>query len=284
MIICKKPGELQDLLEKKKIGQYAIGFVPTMGALHAGHLSLVDAAKKQNKMVVCSIFVNPTQFNDPGDFQKYPITLEKDILMFEEAGCDILFIPSVEDIYPKGTNNLEHYDLGFLETVLEGKFRPGHFQGVCLVMGRLLKIVLPNNLYLGQKDYQQCMVIKKLIELIGLKDKIKVNICPTLREDGGLAMSSRNTRLLPGDRIKATTISKALRYIKENLKIGDTKKIKDEAKEILLQKGFLIDYVEIANADTLELIENWNGKEKVVALAAAFLNNVRLIDNMVINT
>jgi len=284
MIICKKPGELQDLLEKKKIGQYEIGFVPTMGALHAGHLSLVDAAKKQNKMVVCSIFVNPTQFNDPGDFQKYPITLEKDILMFEGAGCDILFIPSVEDIYPKGTNNLEHYDLGFLETVLEGKFRPGHFQGVCLVMGRLLKIVLPNNLYLGQKDYQQCMVIKKLIELIGLEDKIKVNICPTLREDGGLAMSSRNTRLLPGDRIKATTISKALRYIKENLKIGDTKKIKDEAKEILLQKGFLIDYVEIANADTLELIENWNGKEKVVALAAAFLNNVRLIDNMVINT
>ena len=284
MIICKKPKELKDLLEKKNIGQHEIGFVPTMGALHAGHLTLVDAAKKQNKIVVCSIFVNPTQFNDPQDFKKYPITLEKDILMFEGAGCDVLFIPSVEDIYPKGTNNLEHYDLGFLDTVLEGKFRPGHFQGVCQVMGRLLKIVLPNNLYLGQKDYQQCMVIKKLIELIGLEDNIKVNICPTLREDDGLAMSSRNTRLLPDDRIKATTISKALRYIKENLKVGDTKKIKDEAKEILLQKGFLIDYVEIANADTLELIENWNGKVKVVVLAAAFLNNVRLIDNMVINT
>ena len=284
MIICKKPKELKDLLEKKNIGQHEIGFVPTMGALHAGHLTLVDAAKKQNKIVVCSIFVNPTQFNDPQDFKKYPITLEKDILMFEGTGCDILFIPSVEDIYPKRTNNLEHYDLGFLDTVLEGKFRPGHFQGVCQVMGRLLKIVLPNNLYLGQKDYQQCMVIKKLIELIGLKDNIKVNICPTLREDDGLAMSSRNTRLLPDDRIKATTISKALRYIKENLKVGDTKKIKDEAKEILLQKGFLIDYIEIANADTLELIENWNGKVKVVVLAAAFLNNVRLIDNMVINT
>ena len=284
MIICKKPRELHDLLEKKNIGQYEIGFVPTMGALHAGHLSLVDAAKKQNKIVVCSIFVNPTQFNDPQDFKKYPITLEKDILMFEGVGCDVLFIPSVEDIYPKGTNNLEYYDLGFLETVLEGKFRPGHFQGVCLVMDRLLKIVLPNNLYLGQKDYQQCMVIKKLIELIGLKDKVKVNICPTLREEDGLAMSSRNTRLLPDDRIKATTIFKALLYIKENLKTGDTKKNKDEAKEMLLQNGFLIDYVEIANADTLALIENWNGKEKVVALAAAFLNNVRLIDNMVINT
>jgi pantoate--beta-alanine ligase len=151
-------------------------------------------------------------------------------------------------------------------------------------MERLLEMVLPNNLYIGQKDYQQCMVIKKLIELTGLKDKIKVTVCPTFREEDGLAMSSRNTRLLPGDRIKATTISKALQYIKENLKAGDTKKIKDQAKEMLLQKGFLIDYVELANADTLELVENWNGKQKVVALAAAFLNNVRLIDNMVINT
>ena len=264
MIICKKPRELQDILEKKRKEKNEIGFVPTMGALHAGHLSLVDAAKKENRIVVCSIFVNPSQFNDPQDFKKYPITLEKDILMFEGAGCDVLFIPSVEDIYPNGTSNLEHYDLGFLETVLEGKFRPGHFQGVCLVMGRLLEIVLPNNLYLGQKDYQQCMVIKKLIELIGLEDKIKVNICPTLREEDGLAMSSRNTRLLPGDRIKAATTSQALRYIKENLKTGDKKKIKDEAKEMLLQKRFLIDYVEIANADTLELVENWNGKQKIV--------------------
>lgn len=283
MIICKKPWELHNLLEKKKIEKFDIGFVPTMGALHAGHLSLVATAKQRSQIIVCSIFVNPTQFNDPEDFKKYPITLEKDILMFEGGGCDILFIPSVEDIYPNGTKGLPHYDLGFLETVLEGEFRPGHFQGVCLVMNRLLEIVLPNNLYLGQKDYQQCMVIKKLIELIGLKDKIKLNICPTLREEDGLAMSSRNTRLLPADRVSATTISKALRYLKENLKAGDTKKIKGEAKEMLLQKGFLIDYVEIANADTLELIENWDGKQKVVALAAAFLNNVRLIDNMVIN-
>ena len=284
MIISKKPRELHDLLEKKRKEKFEIGFVPTMGALHDGHLSLLDAAKKQNKIVVCSLFVNPTQFNDPEDFKKYPVTLEKDILMFEGAGCDVLFIPAVEDIYPNGTNDLTHYDLGFLETVLEGKFRPGHFQGVCQVMARLLEIVLPNNLYLGQKDYQQCMVIKKIIELIGLRDEIKVNICPTLREEDGLAMSSRNTRLLPADRIKATTISKALRYVKENLKPGNTKKIKDEAMEMLLQKGFLIDYVEIANADTLDLVENWNGKQKVVALTAAFLNNVRLIDNMVINT
>jgi pantoate--beta-alanine ligase len=204
--------------------------------------------------------------------------------MFENAGCDVLFIPSVEDIYPNGIKGLQHYDLGFLETVLEGKFRPGHFQGVCQVVHRLLEIVLPQNLYLGQKDYQQCLVIKKLIELIGLDKKIKTNICPTLREDDGLAMSSRNTRLSPDDRIKATTISAALRYIKENIKAGNTKNILERAKEMLLKKDFTIDYVEIADANTLELIEDWNGQEKIVALAAAFLNNIRLIDNMVINS
>jgi len=284
MIIFKKPEALHDFLKKKKIGKDQIGFVPTMGALHPGHLSLVNQAKKQNNIVVCSIFVNPTQFNDPEDFKKYPITLEKDILILEEAGCDILFIPSVEDIYPDGTNDLKHYELGFLETVLEGKFRPGHFQGVCQVMHHLLEIVLPNNLYLGQKDYQQCMLIKKLIELMELDKLIKVHICPTLREEDGLAMSSRNSRLLPDDRIKATTISAALRFIKENLKAGDTKQIKEKARQMLSQKGFRIDYIEIADADLLELVENWNGKQKVVALAAAFLNNVRLIDNMVINT
>jgi len=284
MIIYKRPVELQDFLEKRKMEKQQVGFVPTMGALHAGHLSLVEVAKKQNKIVVCSIFVNPTQFNDPEDFKKYPITLEKDILMFEEVGCDVLFIPSVQDIYPNGVDHLNHYELGFLETVLEGKFRPGHFQGVCQVMHRLFQIVLPNNLYLGQKDYQQCMVIKKLIDLIGLNDKIKVNICPTLREDDGLAMSSRNTRLFPDDRKKAAAISAALRFIKENLKAGDTKKNKDEAKEMLVQKAFRIDYIEIADADTLAFVENWNGKQKVVTLVAAFLNKVRLIDNMVINT
>ena len=283
MVLLKRSNDLANYLDSQRKLRKKVNFVPTMGALHPGHLSLITNAKTNDGICVCSIFVNPTQFNDPEDFKKYPITLEKDILMFEGAGCDVLFIPLVEDIYPKGTTGLAHYDLGFLETVLEGKFRPGHFQGVCLVMERLLEIVLPNNLYLGQKDYQQCMVIKKLIDLIGLQDKTKVNICPTLREKDGLAMSSRNTRLHPADRIKAATISKALRYIKENLKTGDTKIIKDEAKEMLLQKGFLIDYIEIANADTLELVDNWNGKQKVVALAAAFLNNVRLIDNMVIN-
>jgi len=284
MIIFKKPGDLRNFLEKKRSAQKKIGFAPTMGALHAGHVSLVMEAKKQNDLVVCSIFINPTQFNDPEDFKKYPVTIEKDILLYEASGCDVVFMPRVEDIYPSGTKELKHYDLGFLETVLEGKFRPGHFQGVCQVMHRLLEIVLPDNLYLGQKDYQQCMVIKKLIELIGLADKIKVNICPTLREKDGLAMSSRNARLLPDERIKAASIFTSLRYIKENLKQGNTKKIMDEATEMLSQHGFRTDYIEIADAHTLELVEDWDGQQKIVALAAAFINNVRLIDNMGINT
>ncbi|HEX6846720.1 MAG TPA: pantoate--beta-alanine ligase [Chitinophagaceae bacterium] len=283
MIICKKPGPLSALLDKIRSEKHPIGFVPTMGALHAGHLSLVQEAKKLNKIVVCSIFVNPTQFNDAEDFKKYPVTLEKDILMLETEGCDMVLIPSAKDIYPEGIGHLKQYELGFLETVFEGKFRPGHFQGVCQVVERLLEIVLPDNLYLGQKDYQQCMVIKKLIELTGLKEKVKVNICPTLREADGLAMSSRNARLLPDDRKKAPMISAALRFIKENLTPGDTKTIKNEAKEMLRHKEFRVDYIGIANAETLESVENWNGKQKVVALAAAFLNNVRLIDNMVIH-
>ena len=284
MIILKKPNQLHDFLERRRNERKKIGFTPTMGALHAGHVSLVNAAKKQNDLVVCSIFVNPTQFNDPEDFRKYPVSIEKDMLMLEGAGCDVLFLPLIQDIYPSGTKNLKHYELGFLETVLEGKFRPGHFQGVCQIMHRLLEIVLPDNLYLGQKDYQQCLIIKKLIDLIRLDDKVKLTVCPTLREKDGLAMSSRNARLLPAERIKATTIFVSLRYIKENLNPGDTKKIKDAAKDMLLQNGFRTDYIEIADANTLELVEDWNGKQKVVVLAAAFINNVRLIDNLEVNT
>ena len=283
MKIFKKPAALQSFLRTKRSVNKKVGFVPTMGALHAGHISLLAAAKQANDIAVCSIFVNPTQFNDPEDFKKYPVTLEKDILLFEAAGCDVLFIPEVNDIYPNGTNNLRHYDLGFLETVLEGKFRPGHFQGVCQVVHRLLDIVLPDNLYLGQKDYQQCMVIKRLIEIIRPDNKINVNICPTLRETDGLAMSSRNVRLSPGERNDATTISAALGYIQDNVKSGSMDEIKKKARQMLLDKGFKIDYLEIADANTLEPVERWDGKSKIVSLAAAFIGNVRLIDNMLVN-
>jgi pantoate--beta-alanine ligase len=283
MILFKKPEDLKRYLTDRRKARLRYGFVPTMGALHKGHLSLIDASRKENKITVCSIFVNPAQFNDPEDFKKYPVTLDKDIYMLEGAGCNVLFLPSVDDIYPDGLGGLQNYDLGFTETIMEGKYRPGHFQGVCKVMHRLLNIVMPDNLYLGQKDYQQCMVIKKLVELIGLNELIKINICPTLREEDGLAMSSRNKRLNETERKKAVTISKALNFIKENLGKDSLTNLKNSARQMLQQDGFNVDYVEIADAADLTEIKDWDGKQKLIAAAAAFINEVRLIDNMLLN-
>jgi len=259
------------------------GFVPTMGALHEGHISLLDKSKKMNEITVSSIFVNPTQFNDPADFEKYPITLEKDIAMLETAGCDILFLPTVAEMYPKGTKAVMHYDLGYLDTILEGQYRPGHFQGVCMIVHRLLEIVKPDNLYIGQKDYQQCMVIKKLVELIGMKELINLNISPTLRENNGLAKSSRNTRLSENERIKAAAIFQTLHSIKEQLQKGELNSLKIQAFNKLTEKDFKVDYVEIADAGDLQIADRWDGKQKLVALAAAHLNHVRLIDNILLN-
>jgi pantoate--beta-alanine ligase len=283
MISFKKSNQIAEWLETQRSNGLKTGFCPTMGALHPGHLSLIDACKKENDICISSIFVNPAQFNDPKDFEKYPSTLEHDIDMLEEAGCDTLFIPSVKEIYPGGVIKTEHYDLGFLETILEGKYRPGHYQGVCMVMERLLKIALPDNLYLGQKDYQQCMVIKRLIELTGLSGRIKTNICPTIREPDGLAMSSRNMRLNKTERETATEISKTLFYIREKIKPGPIIDLKQTAFKMLESKGFKVDYMEIADAVNLEMVNDWNGKQKIVALAAAYLNEIRLIDNVILN-
>lgn len=280
MILFKKATDITNYLFKVKQQGNNVGFIPTMGALHQGHISLLNESKKRGSVSVCSIFVNPAQFNDPKDFDNYPSTIEKDIDMLEKAGCDVLFLPSVSEIYPDGTKNAEHYHLGYLETVLEGKYRPGHFQGVCLVVHRLLNIVQPDELYLGQKDYQQCMVIKKLIELKHIKTNL--NICPTLRETDGLAMSSRNLRLPASDKSQALKIFNALSFLKNNIKPGDLKSIKQTAARDLTDAGFKVDYIEIANAANLEIIEHWDGHTKTVALAAAFLGSVRLIDNLVL--
>jgi len=254
-----------------------------MGALHPGHLSLIQSSKKENAVTISSIFVNPTQFNDPGDFQKYPVTIEKDIDLLEEAGCDVLFFPSVEEIYPDGTKAVKLYDLGYLETILEGKFRPGHFQGVCMVVERLLKIVEPDKLYLGQKDFQQCMVIRKLITLMGKENHISLQISPTLRESDGLAMSSRNMRLDAEERSKAHLIFGVLTDIRNKIAPGDLNNLKREAVKKLNNGGFKVEYVEIANATDLQLDEEWDGREPLVALVAAYLGDVRLIDNMLLN-
>lgn len=280
MIIFKKAADIGIFLQQKRQNNPKTGFVPTMGALHQGHISLIESARSENDLVVCSIFVNPTQFNDPKDFQNYPITIENDIDLLEKAGCDALFLPAVEEMYPAGLENKKTYALGYLETVLEGRYRPGHFQGVCQVVHRLLTIVPADRLYLGQKDFQQCMVIRKMIELENLP--IETVICPTLRETDGLAMSSRNMRLDKEAREKAVEISRTLLHIKSSLKAGDLSELKTAAVEQLNRTGFKTDYVEIADADTLELIGRWDGKRKLVALCAAFLGEVRLIDNMLL--
>ena len=254
-----------------------------MGALHQGHLSLIRGAKTENDLCICSIFVNPTQFNDPADYKKYPVTIENDIMLLETEGCDVLFLPSVAEIYPNGTSTARHYDLGYLETVLEGKYRPGHFQGVCMVVTRLLELVMPDSLHIGQKDYQQCMVIKKLVSLIGLENVLKVVISPTLREPDGLAMSSRNTRLTEEDRKKASIIFESLRFIKKQIRKGGMNELKKQAVQKLIESGFKVDYVEIADALNLQLVNHWDGKRKLVALAAVFLGGVRLIDNVLLS-
>lgn len=257
-----------------------VGFVPTMGALHAGHLSLIAQSKQEAGLTVCSIFVNPTQFNDPKDFEKYPVTIKADIELLLKAGTDVLFLPSVQEIYPNESGEAEQYDLGFLETVLEGKYRPGHFQGVCQVMHRLLTIVNADHLYMGQKDYQQCMVVSYLIQTNNIATKL--HIAPTLREADGLAMSSRNVRLDQEQRKKASAIFQTLNQMKDELQPGELTNIKERATSFLQSKGFRVDYTELAHADTLALLDHWNGTDPVVAVIAAYLGEVRLIDNLVL--
>jgi pantoate--beta-alanine ligase len=282
MILFKKRAELGAYREKVRQQGLSVGFAPTMGALHSGHLSLIHAAKKTNSLTVASIFVNPTQFNDPKDYQKYPVTLENDIALLEEAGCDILFLPAVTEIYPEGSQATQHFDLGYLETILEGKFRPGHFQGVCNVMQRLLNLVKPDNLYMGQKDYQQCMVIKQLLQL--MNSTTRLHTCTTLREHDGLAMSSRNMRLNATERQQAIAIYETLLYIKNHFRQTSLSSLQKYATDYLQQKGFSkVDYIAFANADNLTLLTQWNGTDPLVVLVAAFLNEVRLIDNMLLD-
>lgn len=283
MVIFKNAKQISDFLLKTKHNKKSIGFVPTMGALHDGHISLLNRSVARNEMTVCSIFVNPTQFNDPDDFKKYPVSIENDIYLLESSGCDLLFIPPAAEIYPGGTKNLRTYDLGYLETILEGEFRPGHFQGVCQVVHSLLEIVMPETIYLGQKDYQQCKVIKKLLELTNLNKTVNIEIVPTMRESDGLAMSSRNKRLSEHARSKATEISKVLNNIQTNIKPGNMILLIHSAVDHLETSGFKVDYVQIADAETLKPLSDWNGKQHIVALVAAFIDDVRLIDNMVIN-
>ncbi len=280
MIILKTGLELSILLEKITCNG-TIGYVPTMGALHEGHLSLIKKCKSESTFTVCSIFVNPTQFNDKSDFEKYPVKLEEDIALLIQAGCDILFLPNVKELYPDGTT-LETYNLGALETIWEGKYRPGHFQGVCQVVQRLLSIIKPNKLFMGQKDYQQCMIIQQLIHLIDFKTELV--ICSTIREASGLAMSSRNVRLSLKAKTAAVAIFDSMQYVKDNLSSNELENIKAKVTSNLMINEFSsIDYIAICNALTLESLTKYDSSVPVVVMIAAFIDGVRLIDNMLIS-
>lgn len=257
--------------------QSSVGLVPTMGALHQGHLELVKAARAENDLVVCSIFVNPTQFNNPDDLSAYPRTLEADCRLLESVGCDIVFAPSVEEMYPYPLDLSLNF--GTLETVMEGAFRPGHFNGVGIVVSKFFNLIQPHRAYFGQKDLQQTAIIKSLIR--NLSYPIELRICPTVRESDGLAMSSRNVRLTPEERSIAPTIYRILNECKTALLVGTPVEValKNARDAFSQQPAFRLEYIELVDADTLKPL-NETGKANALCVAV-HLGNVRLIDNIV---
>lgn len=284
MIVFKTNLELQKYLKSQKKSGSSIGFIPTMGALHKGHISLIDIAKSESMLTVCSIFVNPAQFNDKQDFEKYPSTLSEDILLLETAACDILFLPSVEEIYPNGAENAKEYHFGPLENVFEGAQRPGHFNGVGKVVAILLEIVEPDALYMGSKDFQQCLVVKDLCQQMGLSKKIRFVACPTQREADGLAMSSRNRRLNESQRSIAGLLYQCLVSMQSKALLDTPFSIvAKECTDLLLAKNIHPEYVSIAEAETLAPLQEFDANKKMVALIAAKIGEIRLIDNMILN-
>lgn len=274
--------ELESSLKPLKVKGLKIALVPTMGALHNGHLSLIAEAQKQADIVVCSIFVNPTQFTDPKDLEKYPRPLEHDIKMLTEAGCNFVFMPAVKEMYPNyPTPENWKIDLGSAEFVLEGEFRKGHYQGVTQIVFKLFDAVKPNTAFFGQKDFQQVLMIKNMVEVLGLD--VQIVTCPIIREDDGLAMSSRNIHLNTVDRKNSLVLSKALFFIEDNYNTQAIDELLSNAKTIIDSvPGVELDYLTIVDGDTLLPISTKKDKN-TVALVAAKVGETRLIDNVVIN-
>ena len=277
MKVLKSKKTLIDYVERQREMGKKIGFAPTMGALHQGHLSLYKAAKKENDEVISSIFVNPTQFNNPDDFQKYPKTLEKDIELLEKAGVDAVYVPNVEEMYPDGLNS-KKYDFDGLENEMEGKYRPGHFDGVGTIVEELFRQVQPHNAYFGEKDYQQLAIIKKMVEKTKLP--VKIHEVPTLREEDGLAMSSRNVRLTETQRKEATIIYETLTKVKEWFKVISLEEIKQRVTEIFKNSNFELEYFVIADEETLKEANAIDEDKEYRAFIVAYADTVRLIDNM----
>lgn len=269
--------DLKDYLSSLKEKSLTLGFVPTMGALHQGHLSLIEKASQENDVVISSIFVNPIQFNNKEDFDKYPIQSEKDIEMLEKAGCDIVFAPSVAEMYPEPSKQV--YDFGMFDKVMEGAFREGHFNGVAIVVKRLFDIVGPDKAYFGEKDFQQLQIIRHLVKTLHMS--IEIVPCPIIREADGLAMSSRNMRLTEAERALAPLIYRALRECTQEMKGKSVTEIKAFfVSEMSKFPEFRLDYFEIAEETTVQPIKSLSESENPRAFVAVFLGNVRLIDNM----
>lgn len=283
MKIVKTSKELVELIATLKNSNSNIGFVPTMGALHSGHISLLEKAIQENEIVICSIFVNPTQFNDPKDLEKYPRPIEQDILLLAKAGCHVLFLPEVEDIY--GDNVQWTHSFGELENSWEGAMRPGHFKGVGQIVYKLFNIVKPTNAYFGQKDFQQTLIIKRLIE--DFKLNIKLHVCPIIREPNGLAMSSRNVRLSASEREASGKIYEALSSTMNLISNGvkNVSELKERAISILSSiPAIHIEYVDLVNPENLQKVTEISQNDKLLMIIAVKLGNTRLIDNMYVKS
>jgi pantoate--beta-alanine ligase len=281
MEIFKQIAPLKAYLKGLKRQGKTIGLVPTMGALHEGHLSLVKASQSHNQITVSTIFVNPTQFNNAADLLKYPRTIERDTQLLKEVRCDVLFSPENEEIYPE--KSIVKLDFGHLDKVMEGEFRPGHFSGVGLVVSKLFHIIEPDHAYFGQKDWQQFAVISRLVD--ELKFNLRIHSVPTLRENDGLAFSSRNLRLNPEQRVNAGIFYQALLHAKKEIKSGKTiQQVKTSVRELLESKeGVKHEYFEVAESANLNLLENVNGAKRPIMCIAGYVGEVRLIDNMFVD-
>ena len=275
MKIAKNREELSNCLNSET----QIGFIPTMGALHDGHLSLVNESKVRGLTTVASIFVNPTQFNDPKDFEKYPINTEADLEKLKSVGCEVVFLPDRQEIYPEGSEDFYVHDFGDLETRFEGAFRPGHFKGVGQVVHTLFDLVKPSTAFFGQKDFQQLQVIKRLVQQENMQ--IEIVGMPTIRESDGLAMSSRNRRLNESQRLESTLLCRALTYSKKGLKEQPLDHIRQEVQKMFTDSAELkLEYFDIIYSDQFIPADRFREDKTYHAVISAYAGEIRLIDNM----
>jgi len=269
---------LSEFLKKEKADGKKIGFVPTMGALHQGHISLIDLAHKQSDLVVCSIFVNPTQFNDLKDLDRYPRPIDQDIQLLEKAACDVLFLPEVAEMYTAAET--WHLALDGLDELLEGLHRPGHYQGVTQIVKKLFDTVEPDFAFFGQKDYQQFLVIEKMVQKLGLN--VRLMMCPIIRETDGLAMSSRNVHLNPEERKNALALYQTLNWMKQQFELLSIQELQEQTQKQLLESpGIILEYLEICDGENLQALQS-KDVAKIVALVAAKVGQTRLIDNVLL--